>query len=177
MGTADMDEEKNSDTSAEAEENDREKELLAELAQKNRQLDEYLNGLRYLQADFENYKKRVAREKEEYTKFANESLIKELIDAYENLERAIEISKKSSDGNMTKGLEMVYSNMKSVFEKHGLKPIVSVGEKFSPYLHEAVMQELTNDHEEDIILEEFQRGYMLNSKVIRYSKVKVSKRC
>lgn len=146
------------------------------LAKKTKLLEDYMNGLRYLQADFENYKKRVAREKEEYIKFANESLILELIDVYENLERALETSRKSGDDIMTRGLEMVYSRMTAVLENHGLKPIKSVGEKFDPYKHEAVMQEASEDHDEDVVLEEFQRGYTLNSKVIRYSKVKVSKR-
>jgi len=63
-----------------------------------------------------------------------------------------------------------------VLEKHGLKPIKAVGEKFDPYLHEAMMQEVDDDHEEDTVLEEIQRGYTLNMKVIRCSKVKVSKR-
>lgn len=150
--------------------------LEAELARKSKLADDYLNALRYLQADFENNKKRAAKEKEEYIRFANESLIIELIDAYENLERALETARKSSDASMVKGLEMVYGNMKVVLEKHGLKPIKSVGEKFDHNKHEAMLQEESPDHEEDTVLEEFQKGYTLNSKVIRYSKVKVSKR-
>jgi molecular chaperone GrpE len=146
-----------------------------ELALAKKQVDEYKNLAMYLRADLENYKKRVAREREDYVKCANESLILELLDVYENLERAVETARKSNDA-MAKGLEMVYANMKAVLEKHGLKPIKAVGEKFDPYLHEAMLQEVDDDREEDTVLEEIQRGYTLNMKVIRYSKVKVSKR-
>lgn len=146
-----------------------------ELALAKKQVDEYKNLAMYLRADLENYKKRVAREREDHVKCANESLILELLDVYENLERAVETARKSNDA-MAKGLEMVYANMKAVLEKHGLKPIQAVGEKFDPYLHEAMLQEVDDDREEDTVLEEIQRGYTLNMKVIRYSKVKVSKR-
>ncbi len=129
----------------------------------------------YLRADLDNYKKRAAREREEYIKYANESFILEILNVYENLERALETARKTDDA-MAKGLEMIYSDLKAVLEKHGLKPIKAVGEKFDPYLHEAVLQSVDNDNEEDTVLEEFQRGYTLNMKVIRYAKVKVSKR-
>ncbi|CAJ35420.1 nucleotide exchange factor GrpE [Methanocella arvoryzae] len=147
-----------------------------EVARLTRQVEEYLTGLRYLQADFENYKKRVAREKEDVVRYANEGLILELIDAYENMERAVANAKKSGDGQMAKGLEMIYAQMSATLSRHGLKPIEAVGKKFDPRLHEAMMQEASEDVEEGTILDEFQRGYMLHSKVIRCAKVKVSKR-
>ncbi len=147
-----------------------------EVARLTRQVEEYLTGLRYLQADFENYKKRVAREKEDVVRYANEGLIIELIEVYENLERAVATAKKSGDGQMAKGLEMIYAQMALTLTRHGLKPIETEGKMFDPHLHEAMMQELSQDVEEGTILDEFQRGYMLYSKVIRYAKVKVSKR-
>jgi molecular chaperone GrpE len=146
-----------------------------ELALAQKQVEEYKTIALYLKADLDNYKKRAAREREEYVKFANESFILEILDTYENLERALAMAKKT-DGAMAKGLGMIYSDLKAVLEKHGLKPIKSVGEKFDPYLHEAMLQAVDNDHEEGTILEEYQRGYTLNMKVIRYAKVKVSKR-
>ncbi len=146
-----------------------------ELALAQKQVEEYRAMAMYLRADLENYKKRAAREREEYIKYASESLILEILDVYENLERALDMAKKT-DGSMARGLEMIYSDLKSVLEKHGLKAIEAVGKKFDPYLHEAVMQAVDNDHEDDTVLEEFQRGYTLNMKVIRYAKVKVSKR-
>lgn len=146
-----------------------------ELALAKRQADEYRNMALYLRADLENYRKRVAREREDYVKSANESLILELLDVYENLERAAATARKSDDA-MARGLEMVHGNMKAVLERHGLKAIATVGEKFDPYRHEAVLQEADDGHEDGTVLEEIQRGYTLNMKVIRYAKVKVSKK-
>jgi molecular chaperone GrpE len=142
------------------------------------QLDDYRKKLLYLQADFENYRKRVEREKAEFKATANEGLILDLLDVYENLERALEAAKKgdAQASQMEKGLEMVYGQMKAVLGRYGLKPIEAVGQKFDPRVMEAMMQELSASAEEDIVLDEFQRGYTLSSKVIRCAKVKVSKR-
>ena len=145
----------------------------AEAAVKREEPD-YQRQLLYLQADFENYRRRVEREKDEIRKRANENLILELLDSYENLERALAIAKKSDD-QLYKGLEMVYNQMTAVLARNGLRPIEAVGKPFDPRVHEAVLQEVS-DKDEDTVLEEFQRGYTLNSKVIRYAKVKVSKR-
>lgn len=147
-----------------------------EVARLTRQVEEYLTGLRYLQADFENYKRRVVREKEETIKNANESLIIELLEPYENMERAVANARKTGDEQMARGIEMVYAQMTSVFNKRGLKPIESIGKPFDPRLHEALMQEESQGVKDGTVLDEFQRGYTLNSKVIRCSKVKVSKR-
>ncbi len=146
-----------------------------ELALAKKQVEEYRAMSLYLKADLDNYKKRAAREREEYIKYASESFILELLDTYENLERAVETARKK-DGALARGLEMTYAGFGAVLEKHGLKPIKAVGEKFDPYLHEAVLQSVDNDHEDGTVLEELQRGYTLNMKVIRYAKVRVSKR-
>jgi molecular chaperone GrpE len=150
----------------------------AELTRLSAQLDDYRNKLLYLQADFENYRKRMEREKAEFRAVANEGLILDLLDVYENLERALEASKKGDvqASQISKGLEMVHGQMKTVLGKYGLKPIDAVGKKFDPRVMEAMMQEASADAEEDTVLDEFQRGYTLSSKVIRCSKVKVSKR-
>lgn len=150
----------------------------AELSKLTAQLDEYKNKALYLQADFENYRKRVEREMAGFRATANESLILDLLDVYENLERALEAAKKSDaqPAQIAKGLEMVYGQMQAVLGRYGLKPIEAVGKPFDPRVMEAVMQEVSESAEEDIVLEEFQRGYMLSSKIIRCSKVKVSKR-
>lgn len=151
--------------------------LKKELEEKNKLAEDYLSRLKYLQADFENYRKMAAREKEEFTKFANEALIIKLIDVYENLERAIENGKKSEDkGALLQGIELTYRQLKEVLEKEGLAQIKAVGEKFDPFRHEALMQEAKENCEDGTILEEFQRGYALNNRVIRYSKVKVNKK-
>ncbi len=151
--------------------------LNEELKEKDKTIEEYLSRLKYLQADFENYKKAVGREKESIVKCANDDLILKLLDVYENLERAVESGRKAKEkGPLFEGVEITHSQLKSILEKEGLAPIKTVGEKLDPFRHEAVMREENKDIEEDTILEEFQRGYTLKDRVIRYSKVKISKR-
>lgn len=153
------------------------KELKKELKEKDMQLNDYLTKLQYLQAEFENYKKMVTKEKENTIKFSNEELITELIDVYENLERAIQTGKNTDDKDaLLEGVDMTFTQLKTLLQKHGLKEIKAVGQKFDPYKHEVLIKEEKKDVEEDTILEEFQKGYMLKDKVIRYSKVKVSTR-
>jgi molecular chaperone GrpE len=139
-------------------------------------LDEKDRYLR-LNAEFDNHRKRTVKEHEEFIKYASEKLIQEFIDVFESLERGIENAKKANNKDkLIEGMELVYKKFKVVLEKNGLTPIKARGEKFDHYRHEAMMQTLTDECEEDTILEEFAKGYMLNGKVIRYSKVRVSKK-
>ena len=149
-----------------------------EVARLSALVEEYRNESLRARADYDNLRKRTEREKAEYKAYANEDLIKDLLEVYENMERALEAAKKPDAQalQLAKGLEMVYGEMKAVLQRYGLKPIDSVGRKFDPRTMEAMMQEVSDETEEDTVLEEFQRGYTLSSKVIRCSKVKVSKR-
>ena len=129
-----------------------------------------------LNAEFDNLRKRTIKEREEFVKYANEKLILELIDVFESLGRGIENARKTENKDkLIEGMELVYKQFKAVLEKNGLVPIRALGEKFDHERHEAMMQTPADD-EEDTILEEFAKGYMLNGKVIRYSKVRVSKK-
>ncbi|MCZ7380050.1 MAG: nucleotide exchange factor GrpE [Candidatus Methanoperedens sp.] len=155
----------------------KEKNLGKELDIINKQLEEEKDRYLRLNADFDNLRKRTLKEKDEFMKYANEKLILELVDVYESLERGIENAKKANDKDkLIEGMELVYKQFKNVLEKNGLTPIKALGEKFDHYKHEAMMQTITDECDEGIILEEFARGYMLNGKVIRYSKVRVSKK-
>ncbi|NQE53547.1 Protein GrpE [ANME-1 cluster archaeon GoMg3.2] len=147
--------------------------LKNELDEKTKLADEYLSRLKYLQADFENYKKMVARERELYEMCATERLIKNLLPIIDTLEYAI--ASASNNTSFEEGIALIYKDLIAVLAKEGLKPIAAVGEKFDPYKHEVIMTVIDDDHPEDTILEEFEKGYMLGSKVIRTSKVKVSK--
>lgn len=148
-----------------------------ELKETKKLSDDYFDRLLRLQAEFDNYKKRMIKEREEIIKYSNEKLILELLEVYESLERGIETGKTTNEKDvLLKGMELVYKQFKDVLEKNGLKPIQALGEKFDPYRHEALMQTIDDSQEENTILEEFQRGYTLNNKVIRYSKVRVSKK-
>jgi len=141
-----------------------------------KQLEEEKDRCLRLNAEFENQRKRLQKEKEEFVKYANEKLIIELIDIMESFERGLENARGSvNKDKLITGMELIYKQLKSVLEKNGLVSIKALGEKFDPYKHEAMMQTPSKDDEEDMILEEFSRGYMLNNKVIRYSKVRVSK--
>lgn len=151
-------------------------DLKKELKQKNKQIEEYETRIKYLQADFENLEKRVAKEKEEIKKLAKEDLILRLIEVYENLGRAVTNGSRTKKKDLVKGVEMTYRQLKKILKEEGLEEIKAVGEKFDPFLHEAVMKENRKDCEDGLILEEYQRGYRLNDKVIRYSKVKVAER-
>ncbi len=147
-----------------------------ELETIKKQLEQEKDRCLRLNAEFENQRKRLQKEKEEFVKYANEKLIIELIDIMESLERGLENSKGSSNKEkLIQGMELIYKQFKNVLEKNGLVPIKALGEKFDPYKHEAMMQTPSDDIEEDTVLEEFSRGYMLNNKVIRYSRVRVSK--
>lgn len=147
-------------------------ELQKEMEEKTKLAEERLNQLKYLQADFENYRKSLDREKEQIVELANECLIKDLLVVLDDFERALQSMKEGKD---KEGLSMLYKNFFKILEQHGLKPIEALGKKFDPYYHEAVLRE-KSDREEGTILEEFQRGYMLKSKVIRHSKVKVAEK-
>jgi molecular chaperone GrpE len=152
-------------------------ETKKQLEEKKKQHGECNDSLLRLSAEFENVRKRTLKEKEEFVKYANEKLILELIDIMENLERGLENAKKAENKDkLIEGMELIYKQFKNVLEKNGLTPIKALGEKFDPYKYEAMMQTITDEYEDGTILEEFARGYMLNNKVIRYSKVRVSKR-
>jgi molecular chaperone GrpE len=147
------------------------KKLEKELKKKSKQIEELESRIRYLQADFENYRKQIDKEKEEFERQANERLIKEMLGITDDFERAVE---RIKDKQTKEGMEMILKNMMNLLEKKGLKRIEALGKKFDPYYHEALLSE-KSDKEEGTILEELQKGYMLHSKVIRHSKVKVAK--
>ncbi len=146
------------------------------LEEKNKLENEYQKQLLYLRADYENLKKLAAREKAEYIKSTNEDLVKKLLPVLDSFECALKIEEIRENKKIKEGIEMLYRQLYEILEKEGLKPVVAVGEKLDPFKHEALTQVQNSEVEEDIVLEEFQKGYTFNSKVIRTSKVKVSKR-
>jgi len=150
--------------------------LKKELEEKTGLAEDYLSQLKYLQADFENYKKMVARERERYEMCATEELTKSLLPLIDNLEIAIASAKQNEDrASFVEGIELIYKDLMAVLGKEGLKPIKAVGEKLDPYKHEVIMTVVDHGLPEDTVLEELEKGYTLGSKVMRTSKVKVSK--
>ena len=127
-----------------------------------------------LMAEFQNYKKRVAKEKQDIQSFANEKIITELLEVLDNFERSLEHS-SDADENYVKGMEMIFQQLKTAMEKAGLKEIQALGEDFDPAVHNALMQEESDELESGKVSKVLQKGYKLNDKVIRAAMVAVAK--
>lgn len=143
------------------------------IKQQEETISQYKDKIQRMQADFENYKKRSEKEKSDFVKYANEGLILKVLEAYEDLERALEVKE---DKNLREGVELIYKKMTKILEDEGVEAIETEHQKFDPYKHEALMTENNEDYENNEIIQDLQKGYTLNSKVIRYSKVKVCKK-
>ena len=132
-----------------------------------------------LYAEFDNARKRMEREKMEFAKYANIELIAEFLEILDNLERTIEsaTAKHEDYAAFVKGIEMVMNQTHEMLKKNGVKPIEATGKVFDPHCHEALMQVESDDVDEGVVLEEFQKGYSINDRVIRTTKVKLAKKC
>ncbi|MEF8874808.1 MAG: nucleotide exchange factor GrpE, partial [Candidatus Thermoplasmatota archaeon] len=127
--------------------------------------------LKKVMADFDNYKKRMIKEKKRIRKLANESLMEDLIEVLDDFERALE-NEEDIDRD---GVEMIFDKFLRTLKDHGLEKIEAEEEEFDPMYHECVQSEEKEDVEKDQIIEVYQEGYKLNDEVIRPSKVKVAK--
>lgn len=144
--------------------------LLEELERLRNERDDYLDAMRRIKAEFDNFRKRQERERERFTRMAAESLVTELLPVMDNLERAIE-----SEGDVRDGVRATRDQLSKVLEQVGLVPVASDGERFDPNFHEAVMGQPSEEHEEGTVIQTFQRGYVLNGKPIRAAKVVVAR--
>ena len=145
--------------------------LRKELGEKTKLANERLDQIRYLQADFENYKKSLDRQRSGLESNANMELVKELLPLIDDLEAAID---KSGNNEAREGYGLMLKKLLDILMKKGLNPINSIGKIFDPYYHE-VMMSVESDEPEGTVLEELQKGYMFNSKVVRHSKVRIAK--
>ncbi|MCM8795226.1 MAG: nucleotide exchange factor GrpE [Candidatus Omnitrophica bacterium] len=138
----------------------------------------YWDRLLRLQAEFENTRKRLEKEKQDFIRFANEGIIMELLNILDDLERAVELAQSGHQDlpAFLKGIEMILAHLYEMLKEYGVRPIETKGKIFDPHLHEALMQVEDNAKPENTIIEELQKGYLLNDRVIRTAKVKVSKR-
>jgi molecular chaperone GrpE len=127
-------------------------------------------------AEFENYKKRSVREMDEFRKFANESLIREMLTVVDNLERALNSSNNDNQVNshIAEGVGMTLKEILKVFEKFNVKPIEALGRPFDPNFHQAAMREETNERPENTVLNELEKGYMIHDRLLRPAMVVVS---
>ena len=150
----------------------KEHEELLENAKKGQ---EYYDKWLRVHADFENTRKRLEKEKLEFLRFANEDLILELLPIIDNLDRAINSHKDPEKDPHLKGVLLIKDDLHKLLEHYGVAKVKSVGEKFNPDFHEAIMLVESKEHPEDIIVEELQVGYTMHGKLIRPASVKVSK--
>lgn len=127
------------------------------------------------QADFDNFRRRTLKEKEELGKYASAKLITELLPVIDNFQRALSTAGDHPESaSYVKGVEMIFRQLEGVLSAEGLTAMEAVGQPFNPEFHQAIMQVESEEHEEGIVVEEVQKGYMLKDKVLRPAMVKVS---
>ncbi|MCP4625092.1 MAG: nucleotide exchange factor GrpE [bacterium] len=156
---------------------DPQEELAEKLKSKETEAQEYYDRLLRVSAEFENYKKRASREMEDFRKYSNQSLIKEMLTVVDNLELAINSANghKGIGKGLVDGLEMTHREILKVFEKFNVKSISAKGQPFDPTFHEAVMQEESDDHPDNTVINELQKGYLIHDRLLRPSMVVVAK--
>ncbi len=167
-------------TSEKAKEGLAEEESLGErLKAEEARAEENYDRLLRITAEFENYKKRMEREMNDFMKFANESLIKDILPVVDNLERALEIPYGNNENafhSMREGVQMTLKGLLSSLERSGVVVIESLDKPFDPNFHQAVMQEQSEGHTENTVSKELQKGYMMRDRLLRPAMVAVSKK-
>ncbi len=148
---------------------------LEELKEKAKLKDEYYERVLRVQAEFENYKKRLDKDKTEFLNFANQALIYELLNIIDNFERAVDAADKTDDHKLLhQGVEMILKDLHDLLKEKGLAKIESVGKPFDPTKHDAISQVESDEHPDHTVVEELQTGYTINGRLLRPAKVKVS---
>jgi len=131
--------------------------------------------LERLQADFDNYKKRQEKKQREFIEFANAELLNNLLNVVDNLEKALDSTQNNKNVKaIIEGVNNTLKEFHNILNKEGVKPMQSIGHRFDPYKHEAVTKIETDKYSEDMITEEFRKGYYIKSKVLRPAMVKVA---
>ena len=126
-------------------------------------------------AELENLKKRLIKEKEDFVQFANERLLKELIQIEDNLERALEVPNTTLE-SLKEGVEMIQKQITAFLKNQKDEPIEALGKPFDPNLHEVLNQQESEEHEENTVTQEYSKGYTLNGRILRSSKVVIAKK-
>jgi molecular chaperone GrpE len=127
------------------------------------------------QAEFENYRRRTERERTDVYKRGKKEVLLEMLSVLDNFERAmLSVSKTEDEDALKLGFELIYKQFKDILIRMGIEPVESVGHLFDPHVHEAVTIEETSEHEANMVIEEFQRGYKLGDQLLRPAQVKVA---
>jgi molecular chaperone GrpE len=148
--------------------------LQDDLQNKQDEIDELKHEFLLYKAETENFKKRLRKEKEDFSQYANEKLLKELILIHDNLERALSAANPTVE-SMKEGVDMIIKQFETFLEKEKVESIEALGKKFDPAIHEVMCQVESEEHEEDTITEEFSKGYQLKGRILRPSKVVITK--
>lgn len=160
---------------AEAQADEMAEQEQGELARLKAEAEESQTRLLRAQADFDNFRRRTQKEKEELGKYASMKLVTELIPVIDNFERAMAtVPEGPETESFAKGIQMIFRQLETVLGNEGLTAMETVGQPFNPEFHQAIMQVESDEHEEGIVVEEVQKGYMLKDKVLRPAMVKVS---
>jgi molecular chaperone GrpE len=152
-------------------------DLKSKLETKTGEAEENYDRLLRVSAEFENYKKRSAREMAEFKKYANQSLLRELLPIIDNLDLAIKAAAEAADSTdacLLDGVELTRKEILKVFENFHVEPIDSLGKPFDPNFHEAVMREESDEHPENTVVNELQKGYLMHDRLLRPSMVVVA---
>jgi len=154
------------------------KEMEARLESLEQEAKENHDRFLRVSAEFENYKKRAAREMGDFRKFANESFVKAMLPVVDNLDRAIESSSndKNTNTSVVEGVNMTLREILKVFEQFSVIPFESLGKTFDPGFHQAVMQEENEEYPDNTVLNELQKGYLIHDRLLRPAMVVVSKK-
>lgn len=149
----------------------------AELEAAKKEAKENYDRVLRISAEFENYKKRTAREQIEFKKYSNEALIKDLLSVVDNLERAVASAENESQDVSTflEGVELTCQDILKILKKYHVNPIEAIGNPFDPSYHQAVMQTETSDHPANTVIQELQKGYLIYDRLLRPAMVAVSK--
>jgi molecular chaperone GrpE len=151
-------------------------DVIAELKERAETAEAKLNEVLHAKADFENARKRLDKEKDDFLKFANDALITKLLPVIDNFRLAINsIDDKHKVSDIATGIKLIERQLEDTLKEFGLEAIETVGKKFDPHLEEAVAHEETDEFEDDVVIEELQRGYLLAGRLLRPAIVKVAK--
>nr|WP_281172444.1 nucleotide exchange factor GrpE [Ectobacillus panaciterrae] len=154
---------------------DESNELQEKVMELEAKLSETENRALRLQADFDNYRRRVQLDREAAEKYKAQSLVLDILPALDNFERAMKVEVNDEQAqSLLQGMEMIHRQLVEALVKEGVEAIEAVGQPFDPYLHQAVMQVEDSSYESNTVVEEFQKGYKLKDRVIRPAMVKVN---
>ena len=150
-------------------------ELQEQLKKKDQKLAEQKGDFLREKADLDNFRKRLVKDKEDAVQFANERLLKELVQIDDNLSRALE-TPNASLKTLREGIEMIHKQFTTFLKSQKVEPVEAMGKPFDPSLHEVMTQQESADHDENTVIQEYSKGYTLNGRLLHSAKVVISKK-